>query len=74
MNHEDCPTQPRHFSVWCSQADIAQMVEKCLVASDRLRYDIFYVVSNNKWGYRDLIHPRDVVGFEPQDAAEDHRR
>ncbi|MCZ6678963.1 MAG: hypothetical protein O7E52_17155 [Candidatus Poribacteria bacterium] len=38
-----------------------------------VRLDTFFVVSNNKWSYRDISHARDVVGFEPQDAAEDHR-
>lgn len=73
VNREDRPATPRHFSVWCSQRDIAQMVEKCIAAPDNVRFDIFYVVSNNKWSYRDLEHARGVVGFEPQDRAEDYR-
>ena len=35
--------------------------------------DIFYAISNNRWGYRDLEHARQVLGFVPQDAAEEHR-
>jgi nucleoside-diphosphate-sugar epimerase len=35
--------------------------------------DVFYAVSRNRWGYRDLAHAREVVGHEPRDAAEDHR-
>lgn len=73
VNREDRPTTPRHFSVWCSQRDVAQMVEKCIAAPDDVRFDIFYVVSNNKWSYRDLEHARAVVGFEPRDRAEDYR-
>ena len=49
------------------------MVERCIQAPAELRYDIFYAVSNNKWGYRDVSHARDVVGFEPQDEAEAYR-
>ena len=49
------------------------MVEKCLAAPDSLKYDIFYTISNNRWNYRDFSHARDVVGFEPQDNAEDYR-
>ena len=67
------PASSRLFSVWCSQRDIAQMVEKCIEAPTDVRFDTFFVVSNNKWSYRDISHARDVVGFEPQDAAEDHR-
>ena len=70
---EDKPTLPRQFSVYCSQADIAQMVERCLDAPADLKYDVFYVTSNNRWGYRDLEHGRSVLGFVPTGAAEDHR-
>ena len=73
VNRDDRPLLPRHFSVWCSQRDIAQMVERCVEAPEGVKFDTFYVVSKNKWGYRDLSHARDVVGYEPQDAAEDHR-
>jgi nucleoside-diphosphate-sugar epimerase len=70
---EDRPTTPRHFSVWCSQRDVVQMIERCIAAPAALRFDIFYVVSDNKWSYRDLAHARAVVGYEPTDRAEDHR-
>ena len=73
VNHEDRPLQTRQFSVWCSQRDIAQMVERCMAAPKKLRFDIFYVVSNNKWSYRDLKHARKVIGFKPRDSAEDYR-
>jgi nucleoside-diphosphate-sugar epimerase len=70
---DDRPTTPRHFSVWCSQRDVARMIARCVAAPDSLRFDIFYVVSDNRWGYRDLEHARAVLGFEPLDRAEDHR-
>jgi len=74
VNRENRPTSPRHFSVWCSQDDIAQMVEKCIEAPDDLRFDTFFVVSDNKWSYRDISHSHQVVGYQPQDAAEEHRK
>ena len=73
VNREDRPLQTRQFSVWCSQRDIAQMIERCIAAPESLRFDIFYVVSNNKWSYRDLKHARKVIGFEPQSSAEHYR-
>lgn len=73
VNREDRPLQPRQYSVWCSQRDIAQMVELCIEATDSLRYDIFYVVSDNQWSYRDLSHAREVVGYEPRKSAEAYR-
>jgi uronate dehydrogenase len=73
VTREDRPTSPRQFSVWCSQRDIAQMVECCIEAPATLRFGLLFAVSNNRWNYRDLTHARAVVGYEPLDRAEDHR-
>ena len=70
---EDRPTSTRDYSVWCSQRDIVRMLELCIAASSTLRFDVFFAVSDNRWGYRDLEHARAVLGFEPRDRAEDHR-
>ena len=56
-----------------TRRDIAQMVARCIEAPEDLMYDIFYAVSNNKWSYRDIEHARQVVGYIPQDSAEDYR-
>jgi len=61
---------PRDLSIWCSQRDIARMVELCVFAPANLRYDIFFVTSRNRWSYRDLEHASQVLGFEPQDSAD----
>ena len=50
------------------------MVEKCIEAPDDLQFDTFFVVSDNKWSYRDISHSQQVVGYQPQDAAEEHRQ
>jgi nucleoside-diphosphate-sugar epimerase len=70
---EDRPREPREFAVWLSQRDAARMIERCVAAPATLRFDIFFVASRNRWGYRDIDHARRVVGFEPVDAAEHHR-
>ncbi len=73
VNPENRPTHSREFCVWCSQRDAVQMIEKCLAAPLDLSFDTFFVNSNNKWGYRDLEHARQKVGFVPADRAEDYR-
>src|SRR5512132_645722 len=73
VHAEDRPMSPRDFSVWCSQRDIVRLLERCLDAPATLRYDLVFGNSRNKWGYRDLEHTREVLGWEPVDAAEDHR-
>ena len=71
VNAEDRPTNARLRSVWCSQRDIVDAIELCVDADDSVRYDIVFVQSDNRWGYRDLSHTRDVIGFEPRDSADD---
>lgn len=73
VNPENRPTQSREYAVWCSQRDAVQMIEKCIEAPPELRFDTFFVNSDNAYGYRDLEHARQVVGFVPEDRAEDHR-
>ena len=73
VNAEDRPLSPRDFSVWCSQRDIATLLERCVGAPPSVRYEIVFGTSRNKWGYRDLEHSRAVLGWEPLDSAENYR-
>jgi nucleoside-diphosphate-sugar epimerase len=73
VNAEDRPMETRDYAVWCSQRDIVRLIELCIAAPPTLRFDVFFAVSDNRWGYRDLEHARAVLGFEPRDRAEDHR-
>jgi nucleoside-diphosphate-sugar epimerase len=70
---EDRPTTTRDVTVWCSQRDIARFLVHCIAAPSSVRFDTFFVTSNNRWGYRDLSHAREVLGWEPLDHAEAHR-
>ena len=56
--------------IYLSHRDTAQILEKCINAPDDLRYDIFFALSNNRWGYRDLEHSREVLGYVPEDSAD----
>lgn len=70
---EDRPTTPRQYAVWCSQRDVTRAIALAVEAPANLRYEVVYVTSDNRWGYRDLTHTRAVLGFVPADRAEDHR-
>jgi len=72
VSAENRPNEPRTYSVYLSHRDIAQMLQKCIDAPDDLKFGIFFATSDNKWGYRDLEHPRRVLGFEPQDSADSY--
>lgn len=73
VKEEDRPTGPRDLSVWCSQRDVVRMLVACIEAPASLRFDTFFVVSNNRWNYRDLEHARLVLGWEPVDSADRQR-
>ncbi|HSB40597.1 MAG TPA: NAD(P)-dependent oxidoreductase [Methylomirabilota bacterium] len=73
VSAEDRPVKPREFSVWCSRRDIAQAVERSLDAPEAVRFGVFFITSDNRWSYRDIGHARAVLGYVPEDRAEDHR-
>ncbi len=66
------PSETRFFATWLSHRDLVQLVEKSLEARG-LTYDVFYGVSDNTWRFWDVSHAKDVIGYEPQDNAEEHR-
>jgi uronate dehydrogenase len=73
VNAANRPEHIIEFSRYLSHRDISQMFQKCVEAPEAVKYDVFFATSNNKWGYRDLEHPRKVIGYEPQDSAESFR-
>lgn len=62
---------PRGQSLWCSHRDIVQIIERALNAPAALRFDIFFAHSDNTHNLVDIQHARDVLGYAPQDRAED---
>jgi len=66
---ENRPQSPREYSIYLSHRDVVQVLGKCIEAPATMLYDIFLATSNNKWGYRDLEHARQLLGYEPQDSA-----
>jgi len=73
LPEDDRPRAVRTFSVWCSHRDAAQMVDRCIGAPSSVGFDIFFCTSDNKYSYRDITHARELLGYIPQDRAEDWR-
>lgn len=71
VSQDDQAKGPRAASVYLSHRDVAQVLHRCIDAPDDLRFDIFLATSNNRWSYRDLGHTREVLGYAPEDSAED---
>jgi nucleoside-diphosphate-sugar epimerase len=72
VNQENRPMTVRDNAIWLSHRDITTMLQLCVDAPEEIKYDVFFAVSNNKWNYRDLSHPKEVLGYEPQDSADDN--
>ena len=47
------------------------MLYLCIEADSSIQYDVFYAVSDNKWNYRDLSRAKEILGYVPQDTADD---
>jgi NAD+ dependent glucose-6-phosphate dehydrogenase len=67
----DRPRPPQGADIYCSQRDIVQIIERCILANKDLRFDIYYGMSNNDYRWVDIERARRRVGFEPLDRAED---
>ena len=71
VTQENRPRTTRENAIYLSHGDVATHLKACIDAPDDLKFDIFFAVSNNRWNYRDLSHPKEVLGWEPQDTADD---
>ena len=73
VTEEDRPRSEREYSIYLSNSDVCQILLQCIDAPDDLKFDVFLATSNNRWSYRDLSHARDVIGYLPQDSADQYR-
>lgn len=72
VRRENRPMSVRENAIYLGHADVCQMLRLCIDAPESLEYDVFFAVSNNRWNYRDLSHPKEVLGYDPQESAEDN--
>jgi hypothetical protein len=68
----DRPRPSQGADIYVSQRDIVQVIERSINAPDDVRFDVFYGMSDNDYRWVDIDHARDVIGFVPQDRAEDN--
>ena len=71
VTRENRPRTVRENAIYLSHRDVTTHLKACIDAPDDLRCDTFFAVSNNRWNYRDLSHPKEVLGWEPEDTADD---
>jgi uronate dehydrogenase len=57
------------LATWCSARDLAQLV-KLSLEHENLGFQIFYAISGNTRRYWDISNAQALLGYEPQDNAE----
>jgi nucleoside-diphosphate-sugar epimerase len=70
---EDKPLNARQFSVWNSQRDVVQAIRLAMQHEMTDAFETFFILSDNRYGYRDLSKAKRILGFEPADRAEAFR-
>jgi nucleoside-diphosphate-sugar epimerase len=72
VNDEDYPhTHGWARAGWCSQRDVVQLVERSIQAPPDVQFEIFYALSDNAYRWADIEHAKEVLGYDPQDSADD---
>jgi nucleoside-diphosphate-sugar epimerase len=72
VNKEDRPQSPRQCATLLTHRDLTALIEACLNV-ENVSYAVVYGVSANTWSIWDLEEPRRVLGWIPEDNAEDVR-
>jgi uronate dehydrogenase len=65
------PVNARMLSTWLSYADLARLVQRCVLA-DRVGHAVIWGASKNPATFWGEDH-RDRIGWQPEDSAEAHR-
>ena len=73
MSVEDKPGEDaRSYVSWLSSRDLTTMVDRCIEAKE-IGFDVFFGASGNTWKIYDTPRGWEVLGYTPQDNAEDFR-
>ncbi len=67
----DRPRPPSGHDIFVSQRDIVQIMECSICADESVRFGIFYGMSRNDYRWVDIERAKQIIGYEPQDRAED---
>ena len=73
LNKESAPTNPRQFSTLLTHDDLARLVTACIEADDKVKFGIYYGVSNNKWRIWDIKNSFQEINYVPANNAENFR-
>lgn len=68
------PDEPGYHAVFLSRRDCAQVVRRAIDAELAEHFNLVFAVSRNTWGVYDISEAERVLGYAPQDDAENFIR
>lgn len=69
MTPDDPTFHPAALALWLSHRDTAQLIGKCIEAPKSVGFAIVHGMSNNKFRIWESEKTKQLIGFDPQDAA-----
>jgi NAD+ dependent glucose-6-phosphate dehydrogenase len=60
---------PQLLDIVVSERDMAQLLHRCIMAPDDVKYAIFNGLSNNRFKRMDIENARRLLGYDPEDDA-----
>ena len=61
---DDTPDNPRSVAGYTSWEDAMRMFSLCIDAPDEIRFDLFELVSDNRYRWRDNAHAKEVLAYK----------
>ena len=68
---DDSPGNSRSIAGYTSHEDAMRMFRLCIEVDDSIRYDLFELVSDNQYRWRDNSHSKEVLGFTSTRNSDD---
>ncbi len=68
------PASQRAMKIWISERDLAALFTCCIEADRSIDFLSLYGTSANAGSYYDIGYLKDLIGYEPQDDAEQLRK
>lgn len=72
LTNDDPRINPRFRATWLSHNDLVQLIELSL--QSKVKFGIYYGVSNNSRNFWDVSNAKEELGYEPKDNAEERIR
>jgi uronate dehydrogenase len=64
-----CSDNPQLLDIVVSRRDLCDLLHRCIMAPDDLKYAIFHGISNNRFKRMDIENARELLGYEPKDDS-----